>query len=903
MRPPTRLPVRPAESSADTDLARAPARRRAASAPDNQTAQRLPGPRIHEDEAARALLRGTGRPGAALGQDVFVEPGLSPARRERVVRHELRHAAQVGGRETDPSQPVRVASTPDRFESDAASVAGGVVGGADPQTLRFFGEDEEGGVCRAEPEATSCEAEPSFLESASVQPSFFADAIDVPGLRNDELNAESLQVDDWLAQERNYSDPDQPEYIKLRDRLKAERTARVRRGHLWLTTATRETPTSFYMLQPGAGRTDIIDVYPEVALDVPRVSLPGPVMTLRQFHDHMAALGVPVITEEEYSAIQARQGGGAVPTGAGGSPGPVQFDPDDPFGLYGYTGGAAQLDTRARLLQQAFPYRNLEVRAGDIAEAFALSAPRDRLVGRNYNRTQRGWSGDWLRPLRPLRGAEPVVDLRVLSGSPFVDLSVKGTRPGTGAAASPSLRTRFATYFKGHLDMLDTQSSKFGTFAADAHPGMPLDAVSAGIGLAIPENHLQAFQDTLRDATGRDLTDTGRPATSPNWDLKPYRAIYERTSFDQPVVLPDGQAPLRTGADLYAALASGRVTQADFDVHIRTLGNAAANRVVAIPGYHTGALRWYEGYLASLGTQRGGDIRAAVNVDTVQVIEEMRRRQQATNPDAPFVPTRGWAETNAVALRSARTGGAMRGGFGVATTLAFGENVDVARLAEVGAVETVAGGASNYAESALRARAGLSMASEGVGATAPRALAMRAGARLVPGVADAGVELWSMARDKRDNSAEEVVVRTGRAAVIGGGAAWAGAAVGTAIGGPIGFIVGFGVGAGVGWLANKLAPGGAEYWERRARLEKRVAELERQVEELKRRMEEEKARRERLETPLDSQAASVAGVESLFDLPVSNPLFTSTTEGVVPTVGELENEYIQATLGSSGTPR
>ncbi len=104
-----------------------------------------------------------------------------------------------------PAHPAE--STPERFESDATSVAHGIVDGADPLTLRFLGEDEQAGVCRAEPEATSCEAELSFLESGSVQQSFLADAVDVPDLRNDDGNAELLQAKELKRRMEEVSNP------------------------------------------------------------------------------------------------------------------------------------------------------------------------------------------------------------------------------------------------------------------------------------------------------------------------------------------------------------------------------------------------------------------------------------------------------------------------------------------------------------------------------------------------------------------------------------------------------------------------------------------------------------------------------------------------------------------------
>ena len=192
----------------------------------------------------------------------------------------------------------------------------------------------------------------------------------------------------------------------------------------------------------------------------------------------------------------------------------------------------------------------MNVRAGDIGEAFALSSPAFR--GANYNNAGWAWSGDPLRPLRRTRGNVPVADVRVLSGLPYLDLSVKVARPDTAAAGSPSARTRFATYLKGQVDMLDTGAGKFQDFATAHRPGSSLAQVSSGMALAVPTDHLADYQALLRDATGFDRTNTGSQASNPNYQQESLRRVYELTTLPQPIVLSDGTTA-RTGADLYAA--------------------------------------------------------------------------------------------------------------------------------------------------------------------------------------------------------------------------------------------------------------------------------------------------------------------------------------------------------------
>jgi hypothetical protein len=98
-------------------------------------------------------------------------------------------------------------------------------------------------------------------------------------------------------------------------------------------------------------------------------------------------------------------------------------------------------------------------------------------------------------------------------------------------------------------------------------------------------------------------------------------------------------------------------------------------------------------------------------------------------------------------------------------------------------------------------------------------LAQRAGGRLAGGgIAGGLTEFGSIALlEDRSHSAEEVFVRTGRAAAIGAVSTWAGAeigaAVGTAVMPGVGTVVGVIIGIGVGWALSELVPGGREDWE------------------------------------------------------------------------------------------
>lgn len=844
------------------------------------------------DRGAGRLLAGQ-RFSPALGAPYGLTLGWQPEG-QRSTPTSLSPDMTSGPGPSETSPPICL---PDETSAAASTVTA--------QPTESLASEREPGVCR--------QPEPGDLTDP--------EAVDVAGLRNDELNAVSLRVDNWVAantlftpvrgflRRQSWIDPDIAAYERLQTRLKDERSRRVRDGHLWLTTATAAPPPELLMLMTGEGVTHLVSVDLRLALDVPRQSFPGPIMTRRQFEDHMAVLGVPILTEEEYFARlrqTAREIAPDLLTAPAVGAGPGLVGQGDRF--RGYTGGVGQLDTRARLLQQTLPYRNVDVRAGDIGEAFAAPG---LLRGTDYNAGRLIWSGDYLRPLRRTRGAVPVVDVRLYRGAPYRDISVKTVRPGTKAAASPRARTRYKTLLQGHADILDVNAPKFQRFAAKYRPGMDLGEVSAGMALGVPEDHVDAYRNAVRHATGFDLTESGNRATKPNYDLAEFRRIYQRTPLPDAIEVGDGGPPLRSGADVYAARTTGRISQTQFEGFIDQVGAAAADRVRAIP-MHTGAISWYEGFLGSLpADSRARDVRAALNVDAVQVLEEARSRQQRLDLAAPYDSSGLGAANTRVSLRNARRAAGAQVAFTLAGDLVFNEGADLAdpryraQLEEMLAVEGVAALGSEFGESYLRSRVGLTAAQEGLEATAPRLIAGRAAARALPGLADAGIEWYGMLTDERENSMEEVVTRTGRAAVIGAGSAWAGAAVGTAIGGPVGFVVGFAAGAAVGWLANKILPGGAADWERQAEIRRQLDEIERELAEIEALIIKMQERERRLRTPLGGPSASVAGIEAMFGRPTTDPMFTTSQEGVVPTVRDLEVAYLLGELrpGASESPR
>ncbi|MFV0260687.1 MAG: hypothetical protein ACK5PP_19805 [Acidimicrobiales bacterium] len=738
-------------------------------------------------------------------------------------------------------------------------------------------------------------------EPAPVSESLFP--LDVSGYRNDELNRESLAVDEWYAANALVSPPhpDQDQYRDYRRRLRAERTARVAAGHLWLTVALPTPPRILYLLTTDRGLTHIVSADLATVLGVPDQSFPGPIMTEEQFAVHAGRLGVEVLNPREYQArmeaaavalgqawwgMDPGRRGGALGTGPGG---------DDRY--RGYLGGVAMLDGRAVAIANALPYQNVNVRAGDIGEAFALHG-RDAVGGRDYNTGGRRWTGDWLRPFRPGRGNVPVADIRLgpwRTQPDIRDASVKVLRPGTKASTSPSGRSRYQTFLRGMADISDTSSTKFQRFAAEHRPGMALDDVRSGLVLQVPDEHLDGFRNLLSDATGYDLSDRGNRASRPNYDLAPFRVIYRNTPLDPPIRLSDGSIA-STGGDLYDA--RQRIPPAEFEAGLRRVGAAAAARVRGFGGGQVSrAIGFYESFLGHQPTRRATDIRARVNVETVQALERIRADHAEFDPAAVERgdyrrATAAAGHTNAVRGTAAQTI------FGSSVHVLSGGDIDQRFVEDTAAGAAVSYG-SEFGESVLRARLGTSTA------TGTRLVLGRAGARALGPAADVVMDIYDMVRDNRDNSAAEVVIRTGRAAVIGTGAAYAGAAVGTLIGGPIGFVVGFGVGAAVGWLANRILPGGGDDWRRRHEADqRRRAELAARLERQRQLQAKLEARRRRLATPLSTDRAAVAGLEAGFDLGSTNPLFNESRPDVEPTVGDLEAEFLAAYVrGLTGSPR
>ena len=1017
-----------------------------------------PAPRIHQGHVADGVLAGLGARGAAVGRNILLARGLGASERASVLRHELRHVAQTGGRDVDPGRPIRLGPQGDAWECAAAG--GGDPGaGADPQVIRrddppMSSLDDAGGCDadaasatsypEADTDAGTCELEPATFETSGPAPlteaeeielatdpahqvcaepyalaSFDPEAVEVAGMRNDTLNSEAIRVDAWVDGHSFMSprDVDLSAYERLQQRLKAERAVRVQLGHLWMATAVDPAPEELLMLNASSGETVIIRVDQSIATGVPNQSFPGPVMTRQQFDDHMAGLGIPILTEEEYLErlrqtaaeiapqllmtpdVAARctledpfgTGAGAMgdPFGLGGmggfggmggygavddplglgifapsappgsfGPGSFGSGPHDPGGIdigpfrafsdddrfRGYYGGSGRLDHRVQSLSDTMPWRQsaFAARAGELGEGYAMrhlggsgavAYDNGRWLWNARSGSNRLWQGgggggdapyrlpsgiDPFLPVRRGRDSTAAVDIRTRSpvsiggDAPGYDLFSVKTSFGTAAnptSAEANRLTRHSLYFDELAALGDTGRNNLRLFR-DAHfPGADLAEVGARMALMIPEDHAREMREVLRNPTGFETTKTGRQAGLPNWaqanptgprniDTANMRPFFANATF--PANTPGLPAGVRTGADLHRHFA-GNLADPEFARLMNHLGEALAGRVHGFD-LPENVVRWHQSYREGLPGNRAVNLRAG----GIEFADWMAAEQRLSGGADVYTPDAGRRARalNEISLRSARNAGGVGTGASLVSQLVLDPSrYDDPELYRRAALEGVAGAGATALETRFNARMGREIVEEGLETSVrrggTRVFASRLAGRAIPGLADAAIEIYDLTQDGRENSTAEIITRTGRAAVIGGGSAWAGAAVGTAVGGPVGFVVGLGVGFLVGWAANELLPGGREDWDREHEAEqRRLAQEaeERRRAEYERRLEAARTRIRRLNTPLSSRAASSVGVEGLFSLPVQNPDLMTSAPFLDPTVGELEHEYILTIL-------
>lgn len=635
------------------------------------------------------------------------------------------------------------------------------------------------------------------------------------------------------------------------------------------------------------------------------------------------------------------------PYDPGGIPfGPFRVGSDDDR-LRGYYGGQGRRDSRVQSIYDATPWSSsgFAARSGEIGEGFAMHQLRGQGAvafdnGRwlwnaraGSNRVWQGGDGGGGAPYRLPQGIDPFLPVRRgRDNTAAVDIrtrtpvSLGGDAPGYdlfsvktsfGTAANPTSAeanriTRHSLYFDELAALGDTGRNNLRLFRDAHYPDLSLEETGARMALMIPEDHAREVREVLRNPTGFETTNTGRRAQLPNWAQAPatgsrtldnarMRPFFANAEF--PANTPGLPEGVRTGADLHRHF-QGNFDDPEFSRLMTHLGESLAGRVHGFD-LPESAVRWHQSYRESLPSNRAVNLRAG-GIEFADWLEAERRLAGGTDVYAPDQARRAQA-LNEVTLRSARTAAGMGTGFSLASQLVMDPSrYDDPELYRRAALEGGAEFVATGLETRFNARLGREIVEEGLETSVrrggTRVFASRLAGRAIPGLADAAMEIYDLTQDGRENSTAEVITRTGRAAVIGGGSAWAGAAVGTAVGGPVGFVVGLGVGLLVGWAANELLPGGREDWDRHhaeeQRRNAREAEQRRRA-EYERRLAAARARIARLNTPLSGSSASSVGVEGLFSLPVQNPDFMTSDPFIQPTIGQLEHEYILTILRMS----
>lgn len=343
------------------------------------------------------------------------------------------------------------------------------------------------------------------------------------------------------------------------------------------------------------------------------------------------------------------------------------------------------------------------------------------------------------------------------------------------------------------------------------------------LGAVIPEGtgalHIDAddvdpLRNMLRDPLGRDTTPSGGASRTPNFQRAQLAGIYNALLQQAPLTAADGST-YSTVEALHSAFEAGNLTASDYQNFMNDLGNRAANQVQPRT---TDVVQAHEQAMAQYRQRR-----AAYR----QQLREARAHIRAgVSPEFTGSLAHGGGFRGD--LRMARgygRGGALMGGGMAALQELWSMGTDgrdnpdaLQRLGSATGREALRGGSSAYLEAVAASQASRMTLRYGLTQGSSRALAMRLGSRFAPGgLVDMGFEGWDMAMDNRANSSEEISYRLGRAFVIGGSSAlagaYAGAAAGTAIGtvvpgvgNVVGFIVGLAVGVLVGAVVSSLIP-------------------------------------------------------------------------------------------------
>jgi hypothetical protein len=510
-------------------------------------------------------------------------------------------------------------------------------------------------------------------------------------------------------------------------------------------------------------------------------------MTEDQLQGSLADQGVPTVTLGDYQAALAAELADYSFEDAGLAP------------VQGLSGAVSLSDVRANLLQDAYALTNPMARQGAIAEVYFGTG---RSAGYGFGATDYN-ARPWLHPTRGIEvGNYPMVDYRTLFGT-MQEASVKSSMVG-----STDPFRRYATYLRGFAEMMNTEPGYrgFDHYMANAADGRTAAAVRDQLSLVVNADDLADFQRFVADPFARETTPGGQPARNPNYQRAALMRIYDGILQDRPLVLPDGRS-LNSVAALDAALGNNSITADRHRAALTDVAQRASAKVAPNADLTRATLARFAAARAAVpNTMSSRDVRAALSPEYMHSLSHGG----------------GWGgDMHAMKTYGGR-GAGLGALFGVGHELVTGDlsHPDAfERLLWAGGREGLRGGATSSLEAVAASRASQYILARQLSASSGRALTARLGARAVPGGVVEGVfEGVDMATDDRPNRPAEVGYRMGRAFVIGGtsalagatAGAWAGAAIGTAIfpgvGTVVGFVVGVLVGALVGFIMNAIIP-------------------------------------------------------------------------------------------------
>ncbi|MBI3188493.1 MAG: hypothetical protein HYZ31_11600 [Gammaproteobacteria bacterium] len=620
--------------------------------------------------------------------------------------------------------------------------------------------------------------------------SFDPYAEEVQVLTNDELVTAIYETEDWLAASGMVA-LDYDAYLIRKDRLEEERKRRVGLGHLWLETIDQRQCETLVQTIPGQnGASDVVQVENNELVNGLATDISAsPIMTNSQFRGSIAGQGVPTVSVAEYLQSMSPPDYGYADAG---------LDPN-----YGLSGAVAMSNIRANLLQQPFSLRNANDRQGQIGEVY-FGTSADSLYGfgvSDYN------AKPWTHPTRGVEvGNYPVVDYQSLFGDAMPEKSVKTTR---STSANPF--ERYKTYMDGYAQMMNTQPGYrgFTHYMNNSANGRTAAQVRDQLSLVINADDVAGFRQFVANPFARETTPTGKAAKDINHDRPALKLIYDGILQDRPYTLPDGSS--FTSIDqLNNALKTNVLTAAQHQAAINTAAQAAASKIQANPE-HTHAVQttFANARNAIPNRMTPADVRAANSP------EYMYSLSKGGGWRGDFHAMRSYGGKGALFGSLMGVG---REGYSMLTDDQANPDA-LQRLAWVGGREGLRGGATSSLETLAASRTSRYALERGLAASSTRAIGMRLGARFIPGgFVDGAFAAGDMATDNRDNSGPEVAYRMGRAFVIGGtsalagatAGAWAGTAIGTAIfpgvGTVIGFVVGVLVGALVGFIMSSIIP-------------------------------------------------------------------------------------------------